>query len=249
MLSTRKKVAWASATALAALGFVLVASAAEVSPPDAGTAPGAYQTIAVAPEVLERYVGTYRFGQGAVFTVTRDGDQLSAKLVGQGAFPIYPQSPTEFFYKVVNAQLTFVTDAQGAVTAVILHQNGANITGPRIDAATARQILDHTHALQARQTPSPGTEAAIRKMINGALTGDQPYASMTPELADAVRKQASVLEATAKSLGPIQSMQFLGVDDAGNDVYVVHQQNGVTHWLISVNSGGIITTALVRPGL
>jgi len=36
MLSTKKKFAWASASALTALGFVLAASAAEVSPPNAG---------------------------------------------------------------------------------------------------------------------------------------------------------------------------------------------------------------------
>jgi len=34
---------------------------------------------------------------------------------------------------VVDAQLSFVTNTAGQATAVILHQNGANLTGQRIN--------------------------------------------------------------------------------------------------------------------
>ena len=39
----------------------------------------------------------------------------------------------EFFFKIVDAQLTFETDAQGKAQAVVLHQNGANQRAPRIE--------------------------------------------------------------------------------------------------------------------
>ena len=47
-----------------------------------------------------------------------------AQLTGQSFFEIFPESDTEFFYKVVNAQLSFETNADGRVTTLILHQNG-----------------------------------------------------------------------------------------------------------------------------
>jgi hypothetical protein len=245
MLSKRKKYALASAVGLACLGFVLAASAAEVSPPDPAAG---HQAVAVDPKVLAGYVGIYKVAPSGLFTVTLDGDQLFAQLTGQGSYPIYPQSSTEFFYRIVNAQLTFTPDASGVATSVILHQNGANVPLPRIDAATADAIHKQAEAKQGQLTPSPGTEAAVRRMVEGALTGQQDYAHMSPVLAEAVRAQAPVLEAAARKLGPIQSIQFLGVDASGNDTYNVRQEHGVTHWIIAVDSNGITVMARVLPG-
>ena len=47
-----------------------------------------------------------------------------AQLTGQSSLEIFPESETEFFYKVVDAQLTFVKNNKGEVTSLILHQNG-----------------------------------------------------------------------------------------------------------------------------
>ena len=44
------------------------------------------------------------------------------QLTGQGKLPVFPQSETLFFLKVVDAQLEFGKDEKGAY--VILHQNG-----------------------------------------------------------------------------------------------------------------------------
>src|SRR3974390_138003 len=76
------------------------------------------------PKVYDAYVGEYELGAGDVFTIRRDGDRLRAQLTGQPNFEIFPESETNFFYKVVDAQLTFVKDANGKVTELILHQNG-----------------------------------------------------------------------------------------------------------------------------
>ena len=37
---------------------------------------------------------------------------------------MFPESETEFFLKATEAQLTFVKDATGKVTGLILHQDG-----------------------------------------------------------------------------------------------------------------------------
>ena len=60
-------------------------------------------------------------------TVTVEGDRAFAQLTGQGRNPIFPQSETMFFLKVVDAQLEFAADA----SSVVLHQNGRSQKAPR----------------------------------------------------------------------------------------------------------------------
>jgi hypothetical protein len=93
----------------------------------------ARQAISLDPQRLEHYVGRYRLGSSAVLTVTREGAQLFAQLSGQGRYPIFAEADTEFFYKVVNAQLSFESDAQGKAVAVTLHQNGRDQRAPRAE--------------------------------------------------------------------------------------------------------------------
>ena len=58
-----------------------------------------------------------------------------AKLADQPAFEVYPQSATDFFYTVVDAQLTFATNATGTVTHLILHQAGQNLKATESEIA------------------------------------------------------------------------------------------------------------------
>jgi CubicO group peptidase (beta-lactamase class C family) len=81
---------------------------------------------------LRDYVGKYRFDFGAELDVTLSGDQLSAQLSGQSSLPIYAEAKDNFFYKVVDARLTYERDAAGKVVAVVLHQNGRDMRAPRI---------------------------------------------------------------------------------------------------------------------
>jgi hypothetical protein len=78
------------------------------------------------------YVGKYQVASGPEIAITLSGDQLSAQLTAQPSLPVYPEGKDAFFYKVVDAQLTFERDAQGKVVAVVLHQNGQQIRAQRI---------------------------------------------------------------------------------------------------------------------
>lgn len=86
-------------------------------------------------QIYDHYVGKYRcsWAPGAYFTITRKGDRLLAQLTGQPFFEVYPASETNFFYTVVDAQLTFFTNQTGAVSHLVLHQNGANLKATKID--------------------------------------------------------------------------------------------------------------------
>jgi hypothetical protein len=84
-------------------------------------------------EELAAYGGRYQLAPGAVFEIVHHGAVLTAKLTGQPAFPVHNDAPDHFVYDVVDAALTFERDATGAVTAVVLHQNGADRRCERIE--------------------------------------------------------------------------------------------------------------------
>ncbi len=96
------------------------------------TPPKEHREAAIDPKLLDGYVGRYELAPGFVLTVTREGDGLFAQATGQGRNQIYPKSDREFFYKVVDAQVTFETDKSGKATSLTLHQNGANMPAKRI---------------------------------------------------------------------------------------------------------------------
>jgi hypothetical protein len=97
--------------------------------------------VAINPQVLDGYVGAYQLTPRLIFTVTRDGNKLFARLTGQQSYELHPYSDRDFFYTIVAAQLSFVAGADGKASAVILHQRGLDRTAERVDPALA-QTLD-----------------------------------------------------------------------------------------------------------
>jgi beta-lactamase regulating signal transducer with metallopeptidase domain len=247
MLKVKTRWTWASALSLALLGTALVAGAAEVSPPNVDHT-AARQEIAMDAATLDGYVGFYKLNDNAIFTVTRDGTQLLTQLTGQRNVPFYAQGKTEFFAKVVNAQITFVTDANGQATSVILHQGGGNVPMPRIDATAAQQIAASTQEKVKSQSATPGSEAALRRLVDGLISGQPNYDEMSPGLAEATRAQLPRLQPGLAQLGAVKSINFLGVGAQGEDVYTVWQENGSSHWRIALDAKGTISSALVTPG-
>ena len=95
--------------------------------------PSQHTETTINPKLLDRYVGRYQLATNVFLTVARSGDRLNAQLTGQPAFEIFPESETQFFLKVVEAQLTFELGADGKASAVVLHQNGASPRAPRVE--------------------------------------------------------------------------------------------------------------------
>jgi D-alanyl-D-alanine-carboxypeptidase/D-alanyl-D-alanine-endopeptidase len=124
-----------SARSIDDLGFHLLEPAYPLAPSGPARARVA---IALPPSVLDHYAGRYQLFPGAEFRIRREGTRLMARLTGQPFFEIYPESETEFFYKVVDAQLSFETNADGAVTGLVLHQNGMDQTAKKIPDTPSR---------------------------------------------------------------------------------------------------------------
>jgi hypothetical protein len=65
-------------------------------------------------------------------TITREGDHLFAQLTGQPKFEIFPKTEAEFFWKAVEARITFVKDENGKVIKGIHQQGARKFEAPKI---------------------------------------------------------------------------------------------------------------------
>lgn len=96
------------------------------------TLPSERKEVSVDPKIFDGYVGSYQLAPNFVLAVRRDGDHFMTQATGQGPVEIFPEGDRDFFAKVVDAQITFLTDSQGRATELILHQNGADHYAPRV---------------------------------------------------------------------------------------------------------------------
>ena len=102
------------------------------------TLPGERKEITLTPEQLQQFVGRYSLTPTIHADITLEGDQLYTQLTGQPRFPLFAESPTSFFLKVVDAQVTFHKDASGKVTELTIHQGGRDTVAKKIsDTAPA----------------------------------------------------------------------------------------------------------------
>lgn len=87
--------------------------------------------FAIDPAIYDGYVGDYPLSPDFILTITREGEHLFAQATGQPKAQIFPESKTQFFYTVVNAQISFDVAPSGQAKSLTLHQNGANMPAMR----------------------------------------------------------------------------------------------------------------------
>ena len=95
--------------------------------------PKEHKEVAVDPKLFDGYVGSYELAPSFILTVTRQGDHLFVQATGQPNVEIFAEGDRDYFYKVVDAQITFVTNAEGRATGLILHQNGRALSAKRME--------------------------------------------------------------------------------------------------------------------
>ncbi|MCF6465939.1 peptidoglycan-binding protein [Clostridium sp. Cult2] len=88
--------------------------------------------VEIDPEIYNNYVGEYELAPNVIIAITKEDNKIYAQLTGQDKFEIFPMSEEEFFYKVVDAKITFEKDEKGNVTKLILHQQGQEISTNKI---------------------------------------------------------------------------------------------------------------------
>jgi CubicO group peptidase (beta-lactamase class C family) len=95
-------------------------------------APKEHKAIKLEAKILDAYAGDYQLAPNFVITISREGDQFFAQATGQGKLELFAETETDFFFKVVDAQVTFVKGDKGQVTSLVLHQNGVDQRATKI---------------------------------------------------------------------------------------------------------------------
>jgi CubicO group peptidase (beta-lactamase class C family) len=120
------------------LAFNIVAGQAVAATPAVPPAPPPFvprTAIALPVSELDKVAGRYDFGPGFVLAITRNGDYLYAQregVAGALRLQILPEAPLVFFWKALDAQIRFTTDAGGIVTGAVATDRGKQMIGRRV---------------------------------------------------------------------------------------------------------------------
>ena len=91
------------------------------------------ETVQLATELLEEYVGTYLLAPTFRISIMRRDDQMFGQGTGQPEFEIFASEKDQFFVKAVEASVTFNRDENGKVISLTLHQNGQDMPGLKVE--------------------------------------------------------------------------------------------------------------------
>ena len=91
------------------------------------------KSVEVDPALLASYAGIYVMAPQFSLTVTFEAGKLMVQATGQQKIQVFAESETKFYYKVVDAQITFVPAEDGRVNKLVLHQGGRDMEAIRKD--------------------------------------------------------------------------------------------------------------------
>jgi Domain of unknown function (DUF3471) len=101
--------------------------------PPSALPPRARTAIELPASALSPYVGAYELAPGLELEVAlRNGALFIQSSIGSTPAQLWPESNTDFFAKGVDAQVSFVRDASGKVSSLVLHQYGRNRTAKKL---------------------------------------------------------------------------------------------------------------------
>ncbi len=159
---------------------------------------------AVDASVYDAYVGQYAY---AILTVTLQGDRVFAQLTGQPKVEIFAKSPTEFFWKVVDAEVEFVKNDAGEITHAIHRQGGEELRAPKLDNA------DDATDIVGRYAYSILTVTREGERLFAQLTQQQKFEIFPKSPSEFFWKMVDA------------RIQFVK-NDAGKVTHAIHRQRG-----------------------
>ena len=90
------------------------------------------KSVAVDTSGYDAYVGEYDAAGNFKVAIFKEGDKLMTQLPNQQAFELYAEDKDKFFLKVVAAKVSFTRDDKGAVSGLVIHQNGREMPAKKI---------------------------------------------------------------------------------------------------------------------
>ena len=204
--------------------------------------------IALDPARFDDYAGAYETEDGTLSVVSRKDGQFLYRIVGQTDLPIFPESDSAFFMKVLPVQIKFERDTTGAVVRLTHHQNGFEDSARRVDLAEVLTIEGKVQKRIRDQKPSAESEATLRTVIDQLQRGAPDLEGMAPALASLVSEQMETAENDLAAAGDLKSLSFKGVAD-GLDIYDAQFANAKMEGGLALTHRGKISHLYLRPSL
>lgn len=197
----------------------------EQVPPDAAT--------------LDRYVGYYLRNRAlGVSTITRKDTKLFLEPIGQPVLELEQTDEAEFALAKFDLVLCFEQIEEGAAKRLVIWQRGTALRLERIDEETARVIKQAIADRIRDRVPMPGSEKALRQILETGRAGNLDYDQISSEFAQVLRRQAPYWRIVGQFFGAIVSIEFLRVSNQGWDIYRVQHESDVHQYRIALGDDG-----------
>jgi CubicO group peptidase (beta-lactamase class C family) len=115
-----------------AMQLVLKAAGQESKPAPRATSEHGAGDLAIDAKLRSRLVGRYQLTPSFIFTVRDRDGHLMVSITNQPTQEVFPDSPTRWSYRGVDATLEFKLEKSGPAPSLVLHQNGTEQTAYRI---------------------------------------------------------------------------------------------------------------------
>lgn len=203
--------------------------------------------IKLDPRRFERCTGFYRHPAGLIMAVTLEDDRFFLQLTGQPKFELFAENESNFFLKVVPAQLTFALTGSDRAEALTLHQGGYEAVARRIDEAAAKRQSEELGERVRNRVPHPRSEEALREFLEQQQRGTMPFELLSEELAEIVREQQPIVSAELESKGSLSKLGFRRVAEDGVDIYEAEFAQGTLQCGIGFGQDGRVHTLWMLP--
>ena len=131
----------------------------------------------------------------------------------------------------MDEKLAFQAAMNDAVTGLLARKRGdALLTQVKAELASQTETDPFIEAglLKFRTTPNPGTETALRDLLEALVKGDMSLSMLAPQFAEFVRRQPPPV----KDWGALKSVSFSRVGNMGEDVFVAEFEKGKVDWSV-----------------
>ena len=95
--------------------------------------------------------------------------------------------------------------------------------------------------------PSPGTEAALRRLIAGLASNSPDYDKLSPQFAEIVRRDLPMTHGVFDALGELKSVTFRGRGPGGDDAYNLVFANGEMIMSAALDAEGRMAGGILQP--
>jgi CubicO group peptidase (beta-lactamase class C family) len=141
---------------------------------DAVVLPHEKHAIQLPDDALKKYAGIYELDPDRNMVISFSNNTLTARLGTQTEKNLLAETPNRFFVNDIDGELEFEQDSSGAVTALVLRQDGAEGRAPRLPERTEVKLSDEVLRRHAGTYQiAPGVEVVFT-LENGFLMAKPP---------------------------------------------------------------------------